>query len=135
MAERVPGDSSPGTAPSSSAPLRPPRLRDGGGDLLGCWVAVLGWAALHHIQHEYILSRTSNEPEEEIEKLRRLVRLLEQEDASAYRAEVDAMRSELAVARNALAERKLIDQAKGILMKRQGVDEATAYRAMQKMAM
>jgi hypothetical protein len=43
--------------------------RCAGGDLLGCWVAVLGWAALHHIQHEYILSRTSSEPEEEIEKL------------------------------------------------------------------
>jgi hypothetical protein len=43
--------------------------RCAGGDLLGCWVAVLGWAALHHIQHEYILSRAPSEPEEEIEKL------------------------------------------------------------------
>jgi len=40
-----------------------------GGDLLGCWVTVLRWAALHYIQHEYILSRTPCEPEEGIEKL------------------------------------------------------------------
>jgi len=40
-----------------------------GGDLLGCWVTVLRWAALHHIEYEYILSRTPSEPEEEIEKL------------------------------------------------------------------
>jgi hypothetical protein len=43
--------------------------RCAGSDLLGCWVAVLGWAALHHIEYEYILSRTPSEPEEEIEKL------------------------------------------------------------------
>jgi hypothetical protein len=42
--------------------------RCAGGDLLGCWVAVLGWAALHHIQHEYILSRTSSQPEKKIEE-------------------------------------------------------------------
>lgn len=43
--------------------------RCAGGDLLRCWVTVLGWAALHHIQDKYILSRTPSEPEEEIEKL------------------------------------------------------------------
>lgn len=43
--------------------------RCAGGDLLRCWVTVLGWAALHYIQYEYILSRTPSEPEEEIEKL------------------------------------------------------------------
>jgi hypothetical protein len=41
-------------------------LKEGraGGDLLGCRVTVLGWAALHHVQHEYILSRMPSEPKE-----------------------------------------------------------------------
>ncbi len=57
-------------------------------------------------------------------------------DAAMARFEqYQSMRGELAVAKNSLAERKLIDQAKGILMKRKGVDEATAYRTLQKMAM
>jgi hypothetical protein len=43
--------------------------RCAGCDLLRCWVTVLRWAALHHIEYEYILSRTPSEPEEEIEKL------------------------------------------------------------------
>jgi hypothetical protein len=42
--------------------------RCAGCDLLRCWVTVLRWAALHHIEYEYILSRTPSEPEEEIEK-------------------------------------------------------------------
>ena len=43
--------------------------RCAGGDLLRCWVTVLGWAALHYIQYEDIISRAPSEPEEEIEKL------------------------------------------------------------------
>ncbi len=51
--------------------------------------------------------------EEEIEKLRRLVRLLEQEDASAYRAEVDAMRSELDTILTSMGEweRKVLESS------------------------
>ncbi len=32
--------------------------RCAGGDLLGGWVTVFGWTALHHIQHIHVLSRT-----------------------------------------------------------------------------
>jgi CheY-like chemotaxis protein len=43
-------------------------------------------------------------------------------------AEVQALRLKL-------AERKLVERAKGLLMKRQGLDEETAYAALRKMAM
>lgn len=42
---------------------------------------------------------------------------------------------ELEEARGALEERKTIDQAKGLIMKSRGVDEATAYRLLRKAAM
>lgn len=42
--------------------------RCAGGDLLGCWIAVLGWATLHHIQDEYIFSCTPSKSEEKIEE-------------------------------------------------------------------
>ena len=45
------------------------------------------------------------------------------------------LRSELNQARASLAERKLVERAKGILMRRRGCDEDEAYRAMRKMAM
>ena len=45
------------------------------------------------------------------------------------------LRSELDKARATLAERKLVEKAKGILMKRRGCDEDEAYRLMRKMAM
>ena len=45
------------------------------------------------------------------------------------------LRSELDKARITLAERKLIEKAKGILMKRRKVDEDEAYRLMRRMAM
>lgn len=45
------------------------------------------------------------------------------------------VRRELEDTRNTLAERKLVEKAKGILMKRKNIDESAAYRAMQKMAM
>lgn len=43
-------------------------------------------------------------------------------------AEVQALKSKL-------AERKVVERAKGLLMKRQGLDEETAYAALRKMAM
>jgi len=47
----------------------------------------------------------------------------------------EAMRRELADARTQLSERKLIDRAKGILMKRQSLNEEEAYARLRKTAM
>ncbi|NMF97439.1 ANTAR domain-containing protein [Aromatoleum toluolicum] len=49
--------------------------------------------------------------------------------------EHQALRSELAAATKKLSERKLIDRAKGLLMKSRGMDEAEAYAALRKLAM
>jgi response regulator NasT len=46
-----------------------------------------------------------------------------------------ALRGELEAARASLAERKLVDRAKGILMERRGVGEEEAYRLLRKTAM
>jgi response regulator NasT len=45
------------------------------------------------------------------------------------------LRSQLDKAKSSLAERKLVERAKGILMKRRTCDEDEAYRLMRKMAM
>lgn len=45
------------------------------------------------------------------------------------------LKSELDEARNALAERKAVDAAKALLMKKRGLDEATAYAQLRKAAM
>lgn len=47
----------------------------------------------------------------------------------------EGMRRELEKAENQLAERKLLDRAKGILMKQRGWSEDEAYQAMRKSAM
>lgn len=49
--------------------------------------------------------------------------------------EHQALRTELAAATKKLSERKLIDRAKGLLMKSRGMDEAEAYAALRKLAM
>lgn len=46
-----------------------------------------------------------------------------------------ALKQELAVASRKLSERKIIDKAKGILMKTRGMDEDAAYAALRKLAM
>ena len=46
-----------------------------------------------------------------------------------------AVRSELAQVKTKLSERKLIERAKGVLMKARSVDEERAYAALRKMAM
>lgn len=46
-----------------------------------------------------------------------------------------ALEQELSQTRNKLAERKLIERAKGLIMQQQGVSEAQAYQAMRKLAM
>lgn len=47
----------------------------------------------------------------------------------------ESLRRELADARNQLSERKLIDRAKGLLMRRQGLSEEEAYARLRKTAM
>lgn len=49
--------------------------------------------------------------------------------------EHQAVRAELAVATRKLSERKLIERAKGLLMKARGLDEAAAHAALRKLAM
>lgn len=48
---------------------------------------------------------------------------------------VRQMRNELAEMRRALEERKVIDRAKGLLMKAKGLDEDAAYALLRKTAM
>lgn len=48
---------------------------------------------------------------------------------------VRQMRTELAETRRALEERKVIDRAKGLLMKAKGIDEDAAYAILRKTAM
>ena len=45
------------------------------------------------------------------------------------------LKQELATATRKLSERKLVDKAKGILMKTRGLDEDQAYAALRKLAM
>ena len=46
-----------------------------------------------------------------------------------------AVKTELATATRKLSERKLVEKAKGILMKSRGLDEDAAYTALRKLAM
>ena len=55
--------------------------------------------------------------------------------AIARFAQFQELRGQLDKARTTLAERKLIEKAKGILMKRRKVDEDEAYGLMRRMAM
>jgi len=45
------------------------------------------------------------------------------------------LKTELAAATRKLSERKLVEQAKGLLMKTRGLDEAAAHAALRKLAM
>ena len=55
--------------------------------------------------------------------------------AAARFAEHQRLRDELKEAKDQLAERKLVDKAKGILMEDRGFSEAEAYKRMRTMAM
>jgi response regulator NasT len=49
-------------------------------------------------------------------------------------AQFEDLRKEAADLRQALADRKIIERAKGVLMKRTGLDEQDAFRRLQKLA-
>jgi response regulator NasT len=55
--------------------------------------------------------------------------------AKARFHEVHAIKTELEKTRASLAERKIIEKAKGILMRRRTIDEEAAFQMMRKMAM
>jgi response regulator NasT len=57
------------------------------------------------------------------------------EVAIARFEEFQALRSELDAARTTLADRKLVERAKGIIMRRQGIGEEDAYQLLRKTAM
>lgn len=57
------------------------------------------------------------------------------ETAIARFNEFQGIRRELEKTRNTLEERKLVERAKGILMKQSNYDEESAYKAMRKIAM
>lgn len=57
------------------------------------------------------------------------------EVACARFEEYQALRKELAEASKKLSDRKLIDRAKGVLMKARNLDEDGAYHALRKLAM
>lgn len=57
-------------------------------------------------------------------------------DVAVARFEQDrVLRDELKSAQARLAERKIVERAKGLLMRQKGVDEEEAYRLMRKLAM
>jgi response regulator NasT len=49
--------------------------------------------------------------------------------------EYKALKDELSSAKTQLADRKVIEKAKGFLMKQKGMDEDAAFKALRKMAM
>ncbi len=57
------------------------------------------------------------------------------EVAIARFREYQALREELARAKDSLEERKLVDRAKALLIKRQGMNEEQAHQALRKLAM
>ena len=57
------------------------------------------------------------------------------EAAMARFSQYRALEQELSDTRDKLAERKLIERAKGLIMQQQGISEAEAYQAMRELAM
>jgi response regulator NasT len=57
------------------------------------------------------------------------------DEAAVRFAQLDAMRSELGRLSNALAERKLIERAKGLVMQQRGCTEDQAYQLLRKTSM
>lgn len=67
---------------------------------------------------------------EELDRLEFLLRV-----AAVRHAQMEALLSELTNVKSALEHRKLVERAKGIIMKQRHMDEDSAYRAMRKLAM
>jgi response regulator NasT len=57
------------------------------------------------------------------------------EAAVARFEDFQSLRTQLAEAQLKLSERKVVERAKGLLMKSRGLDEDAAYAALRKMAM
>jgi response regulator NasT len=57
------------------------------------------------------------------------------EIAMAHADEVDGLREKIEDLREVIENRKIIEKAKGLLMEKERMSEADAYRAIQKMAM
>ena len=75
----------------------------------------------------------TNDDDSQTIKPQRVMPILE--TAMARFREYQTIRNELEKTKNTLEERKLIERAKGIVMKQSKQDEATAYKSMQKIAM
>lgn len=109
-----------------------------------------GIDAARHIYNEFpvpvILVSAHHEQElveraEEEHILAFLVKPIKQADlepaigiATRRFAQFQALRREAATLRQALEDRKVIERAKGLLMKRTGMDENAAFRRLQKLA-
>jgi len=57
------------------------------------------------------------------------------EHATLVRAKFESMQSEIKLLTNKIEERKLVEKAKGLLMKMHSVDEEQAYKALRNSAM
>ncbi len=57
------------------------------------------------------------------------------EIAAAHSEEVEGLKEKIEDLREVIENRKVIERAKGLIMEREHLSEACAYRAMQKMAM
>ncbi|EPD6976270.1 ANTAR domain-containing response regulator [Vibrio alginolyticus] len=57
------------------------------------------------------------------------------EHATLVRAKFECMQSEIELLTNKIEERKLVEKAKGLLMKMHSVDEGQAYKALRNSAM
>ncbi len=57
------------------------------------------------------------------------------EHATLVRAKFESMQSEIASLTHKIEERKLVEKAKGLLMKMHSVDEEQAYKALRNSAM
>lgn len=81
-------------------------------------------AALHAGVSAYVMDGLQPE------KVRSII-----DSAVAQFESFQALKTELAETRSALEDRKLIERAKGLIMKREGCDEDAAYQVLRKSAM
>ena len=70
-----------------------------------------------------------------IQELRPDIIMIDTASAVARFEEIRGLQSQLAEANQKLSERKVVERAKGLLMKSKQLDEEAAYSALRKMAM